>query len=239
MPSTPRPQPTLVAALGEDHRRIGDLFAALGTGPRWRRASVYLELRRLLVAHELAEEVAVYPAFTHGAVEGSPIADRRALAAELRSQERGIECSLQELVSAELGAATGGRDESGQLLAALEHAVRSHQDDEERRLFPYLERLGEPDMNAAIADDYRRVRRSAPVRPHPKAPHAPPADLVLWPVLRRIDRVRDALVVPVLSWRMGRSRWLVRRVLDSVVAPIASFAFVAVLGRLSRSRRPE
>lgn len=63
----------ILEVLGEDHQEIGRRFAAMADVPSDRLAETFWRLIEILVHHEVAEEIVVYPALrTLPGDQGSP-----------------------------------------------------------------------------------------------------------------------------------------------------------------------
>ncbi|MFZ2548306.1 MAG: hemerythrin domain-containing protein, partial [Candidatus Microthrix subdominans] len=78
-------------------------------------------------------------------------------------------------------------------VTVLMENVRHHVEEEENDLFPMMrETFGRNDMSdlGAALDE---ARSTAPTRPHPASPDAPPANLVTGLVAGIIDRIRDSI----------------------------------------------
>lgn len=75
----------------------------------------------------------------------------------------------------------------------LIESVRHHVKEEEEELFPEVrqalgrKRLGE------LGEQMEEARKTAPTRPHPKAPDTPPGNIVAGAGAALVDRTRDAV----------------------------------------------
>src|SRR5581483_1621526 len=161
----------IVLVLSAQHERIRALLAELHetvaavADITSDMAEPFQELVRLLVAHEAAEELVVYPTLRSGL-------------------EEGLLAKLEKLAPAffEFPAA----------LAELEQKVLAHAEQEEHTVFPLLERRLSADDRQRMAGDFHYMVARAPTHAHAHSPESAVGNAVLGPVLATIDRVRDA-----------------------------------------------
>ncbi|HEY8374226.1 MAG TPA: hemerythrin domain-containing protein [Pseudonocardiaceae bacterium] len=173
----------LITLLTADHRRVEALFERLGqlAGGTGREAKVVAEQVVIeLVRHSVAEELHLYPVVRARVPDGDRIAEHE-LAEHLDA----------ERTMAELEGMNPEHEEFWPTVHRLMRQIRQHVQEEENELFPQLrsvcttEELVELGRKAALA------KTIAPTRPHPAAPHTPPGNLVLGPMMGVLDRARD------------------------------------------------
>uniref|UniRef100_UPI002F90FA37 hypothetical protein n=1 Tax=Streptomyces sp. NBC_01592 TaxID=2975889 RepID=UPI002F90FA37 len=78
-------------------------------------------------------------------------------------------------------------DREAEARGRLPRARREHE------LFPKLAATLPPETLDELGRLVRRARQTAPTRPHPSLPHAPPAHGLLVPGAGLVERVRDLL----------------------------------------------
>ncbi|WP_438489629.1 hemerythrin domain-containing protein [Streptomyces sp. S186] len=174
----------VINELTADHREVDALFeelASLPTGTPWRR-ELADRLTVELVRHSVAEEQYLYPTVREHVAGGRTLADR-----ELDDHTE-VEKLLKSLESLE---PTDSRFD--QQIAKLQTTVQAHVQDEEKRLFPLLADACSAQMLDELGEKVRKAKKTAPTRPHPSAPHTPPANKILAPGTGLVDRVRDML----------------------------------------------
>ncbi len=176
--------PDLIDVLMVDHREVESLFTRLESG-----AGTPAERRRMtdaviaeLVRHSVAEEIYLYPAARDVLPEGDKLADHEI------EEHAEAEQTMKRLES--LDPADPAFDVT---LVKLITEVRHHIGDEETDLFPKLRQACTPAQLQDLGDKVERAKKVAPTRPHPSAPHTPPANLALTPGTGLVDRIRDAV----------------------------------------------
>ncbi|MEU0185231.1 hemerythrin domain-containing protein [Streptomyces sp. NBC_00510] len=172
----------VIAELLADHREVEEIFdrmQSMSTGDPALRELVD-EVTIELVRHSVAEEQYLYPAVREHVEGGDRIADK-----EIADHAR-IEELLKEL---EQLPPNDGRFHP--LLMRLMDEVTAHVQDEEGTLFPGLSSACSPEALDDLGDKVRRAKSLAPTRPHPAAPHTPPANKLLAPGAGLVDRARD------------------------------------------------
>ncbi len=170
----------IVTALKKDHESIEEHLAAVQRADDAGRPAAFRELTELLVRHEMAEEMVLYPAL-RDLPGGAPVADARiAEQAEAESRLSELErfrCDTTEFLTT---------------FAQLQKSVLEHAGLEEKHVFPLLEGLAEG-ARSHLGGRYVSARASAPTHPHPSAPDTPPGNRLAGPVAALFDRMRDAL----------------------------------------------
>ena len=174
----------VIAELTADHREVERLFErvlAMPPGDPMRK-EVADRITIELVRHATAEEMCLYPAVREFVEGGDEVADRELL------EQTEIERTLKRLEHLPVP-----NTEFNRLLAQLDRDVRTHIETEERVLFPQVADACSPQELEELGTEVRRAKDRAPTRPHPAAPHTPPANLRLAPGIGLVDRVRDAI----------------------------------------------
>ncbi|THV42798.1 hemerythrin domain-containing protein [Glycomyces buryatensis] len=173
----------LVDVILKDHRVIEAVFRELERhkGQADGRKELADHIIAVLVRHAVVEEQYMYPIARERLDDGDEVADH---AIQAHGEAEAVMKRLEGL----------GPDspEFEELLAELIEDIRHHVSEEESDLLPRLRRSltqGELDNLGAkvlIAKEH------APTRPHPHAPHKPPANMIVDPGLGLIDRIRDS-----------------------------------------------
>ncbi len=176
----------IVLVLTQQHERVRALLSELHetvaavadiTGDM---AEPFQELVRLLVAHEAAEELVVYPVLRSGLEQGRLAGERMAEEDEAKH----LLAKLEKMAPSFFDFPT--------VLAELEEKVLAHAEQEEHTVFPLLEGRLPADERQRMAGDFLYVAAKAPTHAHAHTPESAVGNAVLGPVLATIDRVRDA-----------------------------------------------
>lgn len=149
-------EPDVVDMLTDQHHRIADLFRRTLDATGDERRAAFIDLRRLVAAHETAEEVLVHPRMRWIEEAGDQLAQDRV------AEEVHLKAELRELEKMDV--------ESPEFAAGLEQARAeslAHNSAEETSEFPLLR----TDLDEAQLVRLRRgvqvVESIAPSRPHP------------------------------------------------------------------------
>jgi hemerythrin superfamily protein len=174
-----------VALLKADHRAILDVLEKLDKldgKPRDRMKKALVEkLVRDVSMHAAIEEEVFYPA-VKGGISGTGPQVMKCLE----------EHSIIKWELAAISAMDLGDERFAAKLAVLKDALVHHIGEEEEDLFPKVrDAFGVVKLNA-MGRALERARKTAPTRPHPRAPDQPPANLVANLGASVIDRARDA-----------------------------------------------
>lgn len=175
------PAGDVVAILLQQHARIRELFGKLHAASGADREQLFGQLRRLLVAHETAEEMIVRPV-TRAAAGGNRVAGDRN--AEENEATRML-ADLEQIGTSSPEFAAG--------LARLEANVAEHAQREEADEFPLLLATRNAQQRALMGLAVRGVQLLAPTHPHASAAGSTVAQYVLGPVASVLDRTRDAV----------------------------------------------
>jgi hemerythrin superfamily protein len=163
----------------EQHRRLRELLDEVREADDEQRARPFDRLRRLLAAHETAEEIVVRPV-------SKQIMDRDSVA-ERNHEERRIMRLLAVLEKLD----TDG-PEFEERFRTFADTLHSHMTLEERVEFPALEsELTEADRTAMGRWIVRAVTLG-PTHAHPRAFGSPLLERALTPINALVDHARDA-----------------------------------------------
>jgi hemerythrin superfamily protein len=174
-----------VALLKADHRAILDVLEKLDqlegkSRDRMKKALVE-KLVRDVSMHAAIEEEVFYPAVKSGISGAGPQV--------MKCLE---EHSVIKWELAAISALHMGDERFAAKLAVLKDALVHHIEGEEEDLFPKVrETFGAVKLNA-MGRALERARKTAPTRPHPRAPDQPPANIVANLGASVLDRARDA-----------------------------------------------
>ncbi|HEY3941831.1 MAG TPA: hemerythrin domain-containing protein [Acidimicrobiales bacterium] len=171
----------IVQLLDRDHREAEALLSRFELTERSERGDYFWQVVHELVGHEVAEEIAVYPALRRHAPGGEAIADAR-IAEQAQAEQ--LLAEMEKLDSASTDFATS--------FIRLRSEVLEHAKAEEATVFPALTSSESPDARAEQGERYLRAKASAPTHPHPHSPDTPPGNTLLGPIAALFDRARDA-----------------------------------------------
>lgn len=175
-------QADLVGVLLRDHAEAKRLLLAFDRLPHPERPEAFRHLVKILVAHEAAEEMVIFPALREAAAGGGAIARDRL--AEQQEAER--------LVA---GLERAGVDDPAfeASFRKLRDAVLEHAETEERTVFWVLESNVDERSRTQLVQRYLRAKQQAPTHAHPAGPDTPPANRVTGPLTGMLDRARDTI----------------------------------------------
>ena len=169
----------IVSLITDDHEAVKRSLSAVTEAQGAERGGAFHQVTELLVRHEVAEEMVVYPAVRR--LDGGP-----ALADARIAEQAEAESKL-----AELERFRADTSEFATSFSQLQDSVLAHARLEERDVFPLFDHMS-PDERRALGQRYVRARSSAPTHPHPSAPDTPPGNVLAGPVAALFDRIRDA-----------------------------------------------
>jgi hemerythrin-like domain-containing protein len=177
----------IVAVLTAQHDRARALLAELHESVAvvaelsQNMAVTFRELVRLLVAHEAAEELVVYPALKTKLEEG-----------RLAEARLGEEHEAKQVL-AKLEKMAAGFFEFPQVLSEFEAMLLAHADQEEQTVFPILDQRLTVDGRRELGENFLYAAARAPSHAHAHSPESAVGNAILGPVLATIDRARDAV----------------------------------------------
>ena len=141
----------------------------------------FRDLVQLLVAHEAAEELVVWPALRTALEEGR-------LAGDCMAEEHEVKHLL-----AKLEKMAPGFFEFPHALAEFEAKLLAHAEHEEQSVLPILEQRVAPDKRQELGGNFLYAAAAAPSHAHAHSSESAVGNAVFGPVLATIDRVRDAV----------------------------------------------
>lgn len=177
----------LYPSLKSDHDRAWELLNSLTggagdypPGPS-RRRRLAQQLVSLLSAHELSEELVVWPAVRRFCREGTE------LAAVALEQERNLRRALNELSS------ISPSQEFDECVNTVAAQARTHFSYEQSQAWPRLADSLSAVCAYELAGRWRIARATAATKPHPHVPADPRVLGPAMPLLSAVDRMRGAL----------------------------------------------
>jgi hypothetical protein len=167
----------------EQHRTLLTELHGAGGG---RGTVLFRRLARMLVVHESAEEVVLYP------VVRANFDDGHRLARLAAKQEDGIKKAVAELQSGDLARAHHlSTLASRNKLRALEDMVRAHHDLEEHQIIASLPQVQDAPQLGGLASAYEMVAHLLPTRGHRHAPSRPLGNVLRGTPVAILDKLRD------------------------------------------------
>ena len=170
--------PTVPAVLVDQHHRMRQLLREVAAGEGIPRREAFESFRRLLAAHETAEEIVVRPV-------SRQIMDRDVVA-ERNHEERRIVRLLAELEKVD---ACGAVFE--ELFPSFTDALDTHLTLEETFEFPILEAELDLRDRIVMARWIHRALALGPTHAHPGAFGSPAAQRAVTPFTALVDHARD------------------------------------------------
>ncbi len=174
-----------ITLLKQDHKTVEGLFKRFEKlGPRAVKSKqdVVERIIRELSIHAAIEEMFFYPAIREAA-DGGQAGDM-----VLESLE---EHHIVKWVLSELEGMSPEHDRYDAKVTVLIENVRHHVEEEEKELFPQLNKL----LGKACLDDIgeamSKAKKTVPTRPHPRSPDEPPGNLVAGAGAALLDKARD------------------------------------------------
>jgi hemerythrin superfamily protein len=174
-----------IALLRQDHREVERLFKQFEkAGPRAHktRRNVADKVIKELSVHAVIEEQVFYPAVREA------VSETEDTVLESLEEHHIVKWTLAEL---------DGMDPEAERfvpkMTVLMESVRHHVEEEEDELFPTVrEALGRKQL-AELGEAMEAAKKTAPTRPHPRAPDTPPGNLVAGAGAAVLDKARDAV----------------------------------------------
>ncbi|HEX3621587.1 MAG TPA: hemerythrin domain-containing protein [Acidimicrobiales bacterium] len=170
-----------ITLLKQDHKTVEAIFKQFekATQPAQQRNLARRVIEELSV-HAAIEEMIFYPAVR----ERVPTTQETVL--ESLEEHHIVKWTLSELEDLKPD------DERFKAkMTVLIESVRHHVKEEEQELFPEVRKaIGRKDM-AELGDALEQAKKTAPTRPHPKAPDTPPGNLVAGPAAAVVDKVKQ------------------------------------------------
>jgi hemerythrin superfamily protein len=174
-----------ITLLKNDHKTVEGLFKRFEKlGPRAvkTKQDVVERIIRELSIHAGIEEMFFYPAIREAA-EGGKAGDM-----VLESLE---EHHIVKWVLSELEGMSPEHDRFDAKVSVLMENVRHHVEEEEKELFPQLNKLLGKACLDEIGEAMNKAKKTVPTRPHPRSPDEPPGNLVAGAGAALIDKARE------------------------------------------------
>jgi hemerythrin-like domain-containing protein len=172
-----------IDVLVRDHREVEQLFTTfegLGTGAHKRRRSVVDKMIAALSRHAAIEELIFYPRIR---IEVPSTQDE---VLESLEEHHIVKWTLSELEDLPV------EDERFTAkVTVLMESVRHHVEEEERDLFPTVRKALGRDQLVALGDELAAAEKTAPTRPHPRAPDEPPGNVVANAIVAPLDAAAE------------------------------------------------
>ncbi len=179
-----------IALLKQDHKTVDALFKqfeALGDRAVKQKEKIVQKVIRELAIHSAVEEMLFYPAVRAAAKLNE---SKQAEAADDLILESLEEHHIVKWTLAELEKMDPQDERFDAKMDVLMESVRHHVEEEEQDLFPKARKMLK-DRLADLGAAMEKAKKTAPTRPHPRAPDQPPGNFVAGPVAAVMDRGRD------------------------------------------------
>jgi hemerythrin superfamily protein len=169
-----------ITLLKQDHKTVEKLFK------QFEKAKQPAQLRKIagqaikeLSVHAAIEEMVFYPAVR----ERVPKVEDTVL--EALEEHHVVKWVLSELEDMK-----PDHERFKAKMTVMMESVRHHVEEEESELFPKVRKaLGRKELGE-LGDALAKAKKTAPTRPHPKAPDTPPGNLVAGPTAAAADKAR-------------------------------------------------
>lgn len=173
------PQGDLIKILRDQHAEMQDLFATLLSTAEGRQET-FDRLRRLIVSHEVAEEMILRPV-------SAQLVDMK-IVAMLDHEELQATEAVKKLEAVDV------RSKGFLELAVdLQRTMGEHADKEESLEFPRLLEGCNQQVRLRLGTSLARAEADAPTHAHPSAVGSTNAQIAAAPFAALVDRARDAL----------------------------------------------
>jgi hemerythrin superfamily protein len=174
-----------ITLLKQDHKTVKQLFRdfdKLGDTAYKRKREIVDKIIEELSIHAAIEELFFYPAVRKEVEE----ADDEVL-------ESLEEHHIVKWVLSELDGMDPEAERFDAKVTVLKENVLHHAEEEEQELFPKVRAAMGRKALAELGDTLEIAKKTAPTRPHPKAPDSPPGNLVAGPTVAVADKARGLL----------------------------------------------
>ena len=175
-----------ITLLKNDHKTVEELFKRLEKlGPRAVKSKrdIVERIVRELTIHAGIEEMLFYPAVREAAENGD--VDETVL--ESLEEHHIVKWVLWEL---ERMSAEDERFDAK--VTVLMENVRHHVEEEEKELFPQVNKLLGRARLDELGDAMVKAKKTVPTHPHPRSPDEPPGNLVAGAGAALVDKAIDA-----------------------------------------------
>ena len=173
--------PDAIVLLKQDHKEVEKLFKQfekLGEGATKQRRKVVDQIIRELSIHAAIEEMLFYPTIRKALPD---IADT---VLEGIEEHHVVKWTLDELLHLD-----PTHERFTPKVTVLMESVRHHVEEEEQDMFPEVRKGMGRKALAELGAEMEKAKKTAPIKPHPKAPDEPPGNLVAGPTAAVIDRI--------------------------------------------------
>jgi hemerythrin superfamily protein len=173
-----------ITLLKQDHKTVEGLFKKFektGANAHVAQRDLAEKIIRELSVHAAIEEQVFYPAIR----EAVPDVEDTVL-------ESLEEHHIVKWVTSELDSMQPDHERFRAKMTVLIENVRHHVEEEEHELFPEVRKAMGRKALAELGQAMEEAKETAPTRPHPKAPDAPPGNVVAGAAAAIVDKVRDA-----------------------------------------------
>jgi hemerythrin superfamily protein len=174
-----------IALLKADHKTVETLFRRFeqaGRNAKKLKRSLVDRIVRELAVHSVIEEQVLYPTARAKA--------RQLTETVLQALE---EHHVAKWLLKELEDLPPDAERFEAKVKVLIENVRAHIREEERVLLPQLRKACTPAELREMAELLTTARKTAPTRPHPRAPDTPPGNMVAGAMSAVLDTGRDAI----------------------------------------------
>jgi len=180
-----------ITLLKNDHKTVEDLFKRFEKlGPRALKSKqdIVERIVRELSIHAAIEEMFFYPTVRDAA--GQAETDTDGVADNvLESLE---EHHIVKWVLSELEKMPPDHDRFDAKVTVLIENVRHHVEEEEKELFPQVNKLLGREALNELGDVMADAKKTVPTRPHPRSPDEPPGNFVTGAGAALVDKAIDA-----------------------------------------------
>jgi hemerythrin superfamily protein len=169
-----------ITLLKQDHKTVEKLFKRFEKAkqPAEQRKVAEKALKELSV-HAAIEEMLFYPAVR------DRVPDAEEMVLESLEEHHIVKWVLSELEDMK-----PDHERFKAKMTVMMENVRHHVEEEESELFPQVRRaVGRKELGE-LGDAMEKAKKTAPTRPHPKAPDTPPGNLVAGPTAAVVDKVK-------------------------------------------------
>lgn len=174
-----------ITLLKQDHKAVKQLFAQFdkaGKSAHQRKRDIVDKIIEELSIHAAIEEQFFYPT-AKAAVEET----------EDNVLESLEEHHIVKWVLSELDGMDPKAERFTAKVTVLKENVLHHAEEEEAELFPMVRAAMGRKALQELGEKMELAKKTAPTRPHPKAPDEPPANLVAGPAVAVADKARGFL----------------------------------------------
>jgi hemerythrin superfamily protein len=175
-----------IALLTNDHKTVEQLFKRFEKlGPRAKKTKqdVAERIIKELSVHAAIEEMVFYPAVRQA------IEDEKIDELVLESLE---EHHIVKWVLSELHNMSPEHERFDAKVTVLMENVRHHVEEEQQELFPAVGKAFDKERLNELGKAMAELKKTAPTRPHPKAPDEPPGNVMAAAGAGLVDKALDA-----------------------------------------------